>query len=224
MAEPRHNKYLGIVNPKSFYSGHFDLYVAGIVDSWQRMNRIKSIGKLKEQLRKLDLANGIYTRRSGSESLLLFADMREKRKESGHSFNIADVGVGVSQVLPVLVALITAESGQIVYIEQPEIHLHPRAQFDLAAILADAAKRGVIVIAETHSDNLLLGIQHQVASGQLDANKAMLHWFERDEDGASHVTSTELDEHGTYGDWPEDFSSVTMKNQKEFLDASLKWD
>ena len=42
--------------------------------------------------------------------------------------NIADVGFGVSQVLPVLVALIAAEPGQLVYLEQPELHLHPRAK------------------------------------------------------------------------------------------------
>ena len=55
--------------------------------------------------------------------------------------NIADVGFGVSQVLPVLVALIVAEPGQLVYLEQPELHLHPRAQVALARVLADAAKQ-----------------------------------------------------------------------------------
>ena len=58
--------------------------------------------------------------------------------------NITDVGFGVSQVLPVLVALIVdAKPGsQLVYLEQPELHLHPRAQVALAQVLADAAKRG----------------------------------------------------------------------------------
>ena len=81
--------------------------------------------------------------------------------------NIADVGFGVSQTLPVLVALLVAEPGQLVYIEEPEIHLHPRAQSAMAQILADAAKRGVRVVIETHSQLLLLGIQTLVAEGKL---------------------------------------------------------
>ena len=57
--------------------------------------------------------------------------------------NIADVGFGVSQTLPVLVALLTAQPGQLVYIEQPEIHLHPSAQAAMASLLVKAANRGV---------------------------------------------------------------------------------
>ena len=79
--------------------------------------------------------------------------------------SIADVGFGVSQVLPVLVALIVAEPGRLVYLEQPELHLHPRAQVALAQVLAAAAKRGVRVVAETHSSLLLLAVQTLVAEG-----------------------------------------------------------
>ena len=72
--------------------------------------------------------------------------------------SIADVGFGVSQVLPVLVALTSREiRDSLVYLEQPELHLHPNAQVALAQMLADAAKRGVRVVAETHSSLLLIG-------------------------------------------------------------------
>ena len=86
--------------------------------------------------------------------------------------SIADVGFGISQTLPVIVALLAAEPGQLVYIEQPEIHLHPRAQMAMAKILADAANRGVRVVAETHSSLLLLGIQSLVAEGKLSPDKS----------------------------------------------------
>ena len=81
--------------------------------------------------------------------------------------SIADVGFGVSQVLPVLVALIVAQPGQLVYLDEPELHLHPRAQVALAQVLVDAAKRGVRVVAETHSSLLLLAVQTLVAEGSL---------------------------------------------------------
>ena len=71
------------------------------------------------------------------------------------------------QTLPVLVALLAANDSELVYLEEPEIHLHPRAQAKLADILANAAKRGVRVVAETHSTLLLTAIQTLVAKGEL---------------------------------------------------------
>ena len=133
--------------------------------------------------------------------------------------SIADVGLGVSQVLPVLVAVIAAEPGQLVYLEQPELHLHPRAQVALAQVLADAAKRGVRVLTETHSSLLLLGIQTLVAEGKLSPELVKLHWFSRNKDGVTEVSSVDLDEAGAYGDWPMDFDDVDLKIQSRYLDA-----
>src|SRR5262249_32372707 len=127
--------------------------------------------------------------------------------------NIADVGLGVSQTLPVLVALHTARPDQLVYIEQPETHLHPRAQNTLAKVLAAAVKRGVQIVVETHSSILLLGVQTLVAEGRLGPDKVKLHWFRRERDGHTVVQSGELDEAGRFGDWPEDFDDVALKSE-----------
>ena len=134
--------------------------------------------------------------------------------------SIADVGFGVSQVLPVLVALIVAEPGQLVYLEQPELHLHPRAQVALAQVLAAAAKRGVRVVAETHSSLLLLAVQTLVAEGSLSPELVKLHWFTRGENGATKIDTADLDEAGAYGDWPEDFDDVDLKAQSRYLNAA----
>jgi predicted ATPase len=133
--------------------------------------------------------------------------------------SVADVGFGVSQSLPVLVALIVAEPGQVVYLEQPEMHLHPRAQRRLAHVLADAANRGVIVVAETHSALLLREVQTLVATGKLSTDKVKMHWVQRQEDGRTVVTPADLDENGAYGDWPEDFDEVELNAEKAYLDA-----
>ena len=79
--------------------------------------------------------------------------------------SIADVGFGVSQTLPVVVALLAAGPGQMVFIEQPEIHLHPRAQVAMAALLAKAAQRGVRVVVETHSSLLRLNYSRKKGRG-----------------------------------------------------------
>lgn len=134
--------------------------------------------------------------------------------------SIADVGFGVSQTLPVLVALRAANPGQLVYIEQPEIHLHPSAQRAFANILADAAKRGVIVIVETHSALLLQGVQTLVAEDELPPGLVKLHWFQRDSTGVTAVTSADLDDSGAFGEWPEDFDDVELTSESEYLSAA----
>jgi len=135
--------------------------------------------------------------------------------------SIADVGLGISQVLPVIVALITADSGQLVYIEQPELHLHPRAQSTLAQLFAAAARRGVRVVVETYSSLFLLGVQTLIAEGQLAPDLVKLHWFRRDEAGATEITSSDLDESGAFDiDWPEDFAEVALQAESRYLDAA----
>lgn len=118
-----------------------------------------------------------------------------------------------------VVALLQAKPGQLVYIEQPELHLHPRAQQALASILADAATRGVRVVAETHSSVLLLAVRTLVAQGKLDPELVKLHWFTRDSRGATQISSADLDNLGAYGDWPVDFSEVEMQADNAYLDA-----
>ena len=106
---------------------------------------------------------------------------RPKQGGANDLVSIADVGFGVSQTLPVVVALRAARPGQLVYIEQPEIHLHPRAQVAMARLLVNAAKRGVRVVAETHSSLILLAVQTLVAEGEIDPDLVGLNWFLRNE-------------------------------------------
>jgi predicted ATPase len=120
----------------------------------------------------------------------------------------------------VLVALLAAQAGQVVYIEQPELHLHPRAQVAMARVPADAANRGVRVVAETHSTLLLVGVQALVAEGVLDSAKVKLHWFQRDKQGRTQVRGGDLDQAGAFGEWPEDFSDVELEAQSRYIDAA----
>jgi predicted ATPase len=136
--------------------------------------------------------------------------------------NIADVGLAMSQVLPVLVALRAASPGQFVFIEQPELHLHPSAQIQLAAILANAANAGVQVVVETHSSLLLLGIQTLIAEDKLSPKEVKLHWFTRDGAGATRITSANVDKRGAFGDWPEDFGNISLEAEHRYLTASEK--
>ena len=91
----------------------------------------------------------------------------------------------------------------------------------LAELIAETAKRKVILIIETHSSLLLKTIQALIAEKKLSKDLVKLHWFTRQEDGSSKVYSGTLDKKGAYGDWPEDFSTIDMESEKRFLDAAL---
>ena len=201
------------------YPGTFENYVASIIHKWQgtKDERLKTLG---DALHTLGLTGHVGTKKIGDVGIeLQVGRLRHEKTDDTNMVNITDVGLGVSQVLPVLVAVIVAEPGQLVYLEQPELHLHPRAQVALARVLADAAKRGVRVIAETHSSLLLLGIQTLVAEGDLSPELVKLHWFSRNKDGITEVSSVDLDEAGAYGDWPMDFDDVELKTHSRYLNA-----
>ncbi len=202
------------------YPGTFENYTASIIHEWQETTE-KRLQSLADALHILGLTGQVGTKKIGDTRIeLQVGRLSDERTSETDMVSIADVGFGVSQILPVLVALVVAEPGRLVYLEQPEMHLHPRAQVKLAQVLADAAKRGVRVVAETHSSLLLLAVQTLVAEGSLSPELVKLHWFTRGENGATEINTADLDEAGAYGDWPEDFDDVDLKAQSRYIKAS----
>jgi predicted ATPase len=203
------------------FPGTFESYVASVIADWQSRGAARPLRALSADMLRLGLASEVVADAVSDTQIRLMVSRRPAvTAADGDLVNIADVGVGVSQTLPILVALITAEHGQVVYIEQPEIHLHPRAQVAFAEILADAARRGVRVVVETHSSLLLLGIQTVVAERGLPPEDVHLHWFSRRSDGTTVVTTAELDAAGSFGEWPEDFADVSLHTQDRYLSAA----
>ena len=220
------------INPKRNYiattfqnqiKGTFDLYAAGTISQWQQQNNTAALAQLNNSLQRLGLTNTVTAKVKNANEVELSVNRlpsaSKAKPRKADMVNIADVGIGVSQVLPILVALIAAQEGQIVYVEQPELHLHPRAQVAMGELLAEAANRGVRVIVETHSSLLLLTVQTLVAEGKIKPGDVGLHWFERDAKGATTVRYEQPDEDGAYGEWPEDFGDVELTAQRNYLDA-----
>ncbi|MGM3308983.1 AAA family ATPase [Anabaena sp. WFMT] len=204
----------------SAFPGTFENYVASIINHWQKP-RDKSLQELADALETLGLTCKVQAKQLNDTQVELRVGRLPRNADAKDDMvNIADVGFGVSQTLPVLVALLVAKPGQLVYIEQPEIHLHPRAQVAMAEILANAAKRGVKVVIETHSDRLILAIQSLVAEGNLSPDLVKLHWFTRQEDGITRINSADLDETGAFGDWPEDFGDISLQLENRYLSAA----
>jgi len=207
----------------SSFPGTFQSYTASVIAGWRKDKNKKKLDMLGEDLEKLGLtwkvrANPIDDTRVELKVGRLPHPLRAGAQDL---VSIADVGFGVSQSLPVLVALHVAERGQLVYLEQPEIHLHPRAQGAMAEVLADAAIRGVRVVVETHSVLLIRAIQSLVAEDRLASEKVKLHWFERrHSDGCTQIKSADLDKAGAFGDWPQDFGEVELMAENRYLDAA----
>jgi predicted ATPase len=119
----------------------------------------------------------------------------------------ANMGFGVSYALPILVAGLTARSGGLFLVENPEAHLHPEGQSRLGSFLALLAGSGVQVIVETHSDHVLNGIRRAVVLDRsIGHDDVAIHFFlaEGRDDGdiarEVHLTpSAALDE------WPPGF-------------------
>lgn len=124
-----------------------------------------------------------------------------------NSYKSVNVGFGITYVLPVVVELVSAKEGDIVLIENPEAHIHPKGQRMLGELIALASAGGVQIIVETHSDHVLNGIRLAAKKGKLQAEKVAFFFFYKDiADSYNHkFIQPVLDQNGRLNEWPEGF-------------------
>lgn len=130
-----------------------------------------------------------------------------------------NVGFGLSYTLPIIVALFlgTIEKDTTVLIENPEAHLHPKGQTELARLICLAVEAGAQIIVETHSDHLFDGIRIFAKQHKGFAQKVCLNWFELDEDKLTTVESPELQQDGRLSEWPTGLFDQFGINASELL-------
>ncbi len=126
------------------------------------------------------------------------------------------VGFGLTQVFPIVVAALSANKGDILLIENPEVHLHPAGQALMGQFLADVANAGVQVIVETHSDHVLNGVRRSVKSGCLQPDHVAVHFFRPRSPEGSQVISPQIDKTGNIDIWPEGFFDQFDKDMNYF--------
>lgn len=135
---------------------------------------------------------------------------------------LPDMGFGISQVLPVLVACYTVPEGSTLLIEQPEMHLHPSAQSVLADMFIEVMQqRKVQLIIESHSEHLLARLQRRMAEQKLDVNDTAFY-FCRLEDGVSQIEALQLDKYGEIKNYPHDFFGDLTGDVFERAKASIE--
>lgn len=147
---------------------------------------------------------------------------RVKTLEGGSEVLLPDVGFGISQVLPVVTLLHYAPEGSTVIFEQPELHLHPLAQAELAEIVVAAAThRNVQVVFESHSEHFLLRLQRRIAEEELSSDLVRLY-FCKSSDSGSVLLELQLDDYGNITNWPKGFMGDAFGETSEATLARIR--
>lgn len=117
--------------------------------------------------------------------------------------NLADVGFGVSQVLPIIVQSLCAPDDSLLLLEQPEIHLNGRVQADLADLFIEASAKKTLLV-ETHSSDLITRLRRRISEGKADASNVAVYYCEGTKDGTA-LQELPLTAGGQFVDWPRGF-------------------
>lgn len=148
----------------------------------------------------------VRTTTISSDYILLEYDFKQPNFGNTNRFKPENVGFGISYALPVVVALLAAQPGELIIIENPESHIHPRGQAELGKLIAKVAMNDVQVVVETHSDHILNGIRVAVKEEQISKDKAIVFYFERvieTDEQYSKITNIEIDSKGELSSYPE---------------------
>ncbi|MEJ7594366.1 MAG: DUF3696 domain-containing protein [Planctomycetaceae bacterium] len=145
-------------------------------------------------------------------------EVKVKTKGSIGLVDLPDVGFGISQVLPVLVECFYAPANSIILMEQPEIHLHPRAQSFLADVMIDVINaredgkdRNIQLIVETHSEHFLRRLQRRIAEDVVSKDRVAAYFADVSKTPAQ-LEELQIDESGNILNWPEHFFGDEMED------------
>ena len=161
-------------------------------------------------LKRMKVATQLEVRQQGRSNryeLVIHSD--------GVACNLRDVGIGVSQVLPVLVVAYFAPRGSTIILEEPEIHLHPLAQSVLAELFVEVSRqREVQFVVETHSEHLFRRMQTLVAKQKVSTDDVALYFVER-QGKSAQLRTLQIDGFGRVSNWPEGFFGDALGETRE---------
>jgi predicted ATPase len=156
-------------------------------------------------------------------------DVIHKLKVNQHSLDldIIDVGFGISQILPVIVQGFLSFDNSLTMMEQPEIHLHPKMQAELADLFIDIVNGATIqkgksstppkkyLLIETHSEYLLRRLMRRISDGKISAKDVAIYFIEppKNVDESADIKEKEISDDGAF-EWPRDFYEGEMRKDK----------
>lgn len=173
---------------------------------------------IAEKLQQLELIDEFDVRQISSHRKEY--EVKVRTPGSPLLVDLPDVGFGISQVLPVVVQCFYAPAGSILFIEQPELHLHPRAQAHLADLFIDVLtsredgeKRKIQLIIETHSEHFLHRLQRRIAESNPEhaiSKEQVAAYFAHTTGNESKLEPLQLNTDGDILNWPDKFFGDSM--------------
>lgn len=151
-------------------------------------------------------------------------ELRVKTSESDNLQDLTHVGVGVSQILPIVVMALLSDEDEVLIFEQPELHLHPKVQSRLCDFFLAISNRNKQCIIETHSEYIINRLRRRIAQSRDESieKKSSVLFFEKFSD-VSVVRKVDINKYGAIIDWPKDFFDQSDEEVEGILmDATLK--
>ncbi|GHT69858.1 hypothetical protein FACS1894110_20160 [Spirochaetia bacterium] len=184
------------------------------------------IKAVDDWIKYIGVAYSVKSKNQGKQGY----DLKIRMKENGPKFDLTNVGVGVSQVLPIVVMCLLAPDDAIIIIEQPELHLHPSVQTRLADFFLSIALTNKQCIIETHSEYIIDRIRFRIASSPItndgNRNKSIqnitkLYFVEKLND-TTKFRPIEINEFAVMSDYPDGFFDESQKVTRDILSAVSK--
>ncbi|AEB58629.1 AAA family ATPase [Ectopseudomonas mendocina] len=201
---------------------HIEYYVPSEVSG--EFSFSKDGGSVKEACRiwlsYLGVVEEFHTRDKGK----LGYELHVKTAEGEEWQDLTHVGVGVSQVLPIVLMFLLSREGDVLVFEQPELHLHPKIQSRLCDLFLVLASTGRQCIIETHSEYLINRLRLRIAQDSDDTviNNSSIYFIGK-EGGRSHFENVRINKYGAIKEWPKDFFDQTDREVERILiEASKK--
>ncbi|KKL87959.1 hypothetical protein LCGC14_1929470, partial [marine sediment metagenome] len=199
------------------FKGEFAPYL--IKESIEKESLKKIFNNINIWLNKFEMAKTTKIRRYDEIQEYLSIECEEFF--SGLNVNLTDMGVGTSQLLPIIIEGFFIQKNSLLLIEQPEIHLHPKAQAILGDLFIDLANRNKIMVVETHSEHLIQRIQRRIAEGIISHEDVVFYYVTMNKDG-SVIQKLDLDEDGFIINLPDGFFDEDYKESYEHLTTVFK--
>ena len=163
----------------------------------------EEIEEANEWLQKMETGHSVMPRYSADRRGVTL-DLFDLSRSTEVSVSLADVGFGISQALPILVQCL-ASRGKVITIEQPEVHVHPRLQANMADLFIEATRRDNQCIVETHSEHLVLRLLKRIREGVLDADDVQILYINRGDEGSKIIPIDISSEGELLSEWPGGF-------------------
>ncbi len=164
--------------------------------------------------KELELADSIETIKDGTSSY------RVVLRNKGVDVDLCHIGLGVSQILPIIVQGLLVPEGGTLIVDSPEVHMHPSVQADLIDFFIELAKNGRKVVFETHSDHMITRLRRRIAEG-LDPNIVNLCFVTGTESGSTYA-SLGIDNTGTFfGGLPDKFMNTQDIDFRKIVEAKF---